>query len=891
MSEFPIRELREKFKKRLSENATPELFNLAQKSQITRKIKTHNSEDLAAFEKFVGFWQNTSGGPEYFDLFEFYVGEDESMKLKFYTGTSENWRELNNNDIYGVYDSVVDVNIIDDNSVVLLAYIFGFEIIPDEPLPTFRIQDDGSGLIYFDDTPGQTNNSGSTFKKLLEPPVIQKNDEPSLVDWNDPVEMARYVYQYFGEIANQTKRSDDTNDALYVGREKYDENFSQLLTTGWVRTATTTSAFRAGKHIGVWKTQFPESFPVTTLHTTHAHKFNTASRLQITGFSGPFSILNGEHRMAALPTSTNNPVPSYPWTRDESYQYLVMIKVDSSSIHVDYDPEIHGVGKLRAVHQAITPNTEYRDMIASIYDFIASSFGESIHNRLVPWTPNGEIPETFSELNTALKTDLRQSVLRMRSYQGRGDATFYFGLLALSESTITGFGTTPVLPAMNINDPYELGDLIDKSEFNIDIDVENYLQEDKRFNLFWTVTGDPFSAPPLTAILEPAVGYPSNGNKIVFKIAPFKQRPEPLVDEWGEHPYFYYGYISGLFNEEELAPHLNFACGIMKKNKTKNCETVAYIRIVDFLGVDIAGFPATFSTVFGVDGLSNKSSGNEIVAMATVLEELNKYKPDKYIIDLRNNAGGRSPYLNAIPSFFGGNRENGVNYFSNTQDESVPIQKTTESGYESGYNNFQSNESIASLINTDEVAALYPQSMVRSNNSCKKKQVIILTSTNGVSLGDYMPRGFIGPDPTATVHDLGYNVESTVVCDINGRLPGAIRADAMPVNTLEPRLTYSSGDGATPFKLFGEIVIFGDRFGPVNNSVPRTIPDKLLEIWYDNWQWRDIGLVEGKTKYPICGKSPVRSDNTTWRDYVLEEAIAHRSKKKCKKSKCHCKCH
>lgn len=855
--------------------------------QIRSQISTQNkSKEIVEsksrninedFEKFIGFWQTSSANLDNNDLVEFYDNGG-VMSVRYYTGTPQNWREYNNNDTPTYQPSTV--SIIDPNAVLLNIQLLILSS-PEEPYTTFRIQEDGSGVFDIYDTPGGFLQA-TKYEKLEEEPVIQRNDESSLVNWNDPVKMAEYVYQYFGSVVGPQK-ADDLHDANYVGREKYDENFQQLLTTGWTRTATTSSAFRAGKHIGVWKTQFPESFPVTTLHTSEPHKFNFASVLEITGFTGPFSVLNGEHRVSLLPSSTLDANPPYPWANENSFEYLVMVDVDTSGIVEEYNPLVHGFGHLKSIHEPVTTETEYRSMIASLFDFVISSFGETTHNRFQPWVVNGKIPETFDDLNSALKDGSAENSRNfgMRTFESNGTALFYYnyqvqGVLSRS---------------MNINDPYGLGNVEDKPEFDIDIDVENYLCEDKKFNLFWTVTGDPLAALPITASLT-FFGYPSNGNKVVYKIAPFQQVPEPLVDEWGVHPYFYYGFSGLSGSSPELESHNNFVCGIIQKKKTKHCETVAYIRIRDEDSVDGAGLFLFFPTIFGVDGISNKSSGTESIAMATVLEELNKYKPTKYIIDSRANDGGFIPVVNAWASLFGANRPNSAYSWTTVANDTIPIQAITGSGYESGNMTLQENSLIQSTINTDEIAALYPQSMVRSNDPKKKLQVVILTTTRSGSGGDLLPHAFIGTNPTNTVHDLGFNVESTIVCDINGILDGALRGfDAIAINTIneespEPRLTNDSGDGITPLYLAGEtLTSFSDRIGPFNNFTTQVIPDKLLETWYDNTQWRDLGLIEGNVEYPIRGNLPKRSDNTTWRDYQLEEAIAHRSKKRCR-----CKC-
>lgn len=864
-------------------NADPKLreklLNLSKKKRET-KIQTRTIS--ADFEKFIGFWQATCGNNFSNDLIEFYADDDDNVLYRDYTGTPENWRQYNINDNTSLIPENTPVSLIDSNAVLIEVLISGLPE-PEAPYTTFRIQDDGSGILYYVDIFGGENLL-LRYVKLVEPPVIQKLDEPSLVNWNNPIEIAQYVYEYYGLVVGPQK-ADDLNSANYVGREKYDENYQQLLTTGWVRTATTSSAYRGGKYIGVWKTQYPDSFPVTTLHTSEPHKFNSASVLEITGFSGVYSILNGIHRVSFLSRSrpTSEQIAPNPWADANSFEYLIMINVDTSGIVEEYNPLVHGYGNIESIHEAITSETEYRSMIASLYDFVISSFGETTHNTLVPWIVTGKIPETFNDLNLALKDgSARQSGMITRTYAANGKAAFYHNYKVRRNAA----GVNQ--PTMNVNDPFGLGNISDKPEFDIDIDVENYLESDKRFNLFWTVTGDPNAASPVTDNLVDFFGWPSNGNQIVFKVAPFQQVPSPLEDEWGTHPYFYYGYSGESRYSEEVVSHGNFVCGIMKKSKTKNCETVAYIRFVDEETQDGAGFSAFFPTIFGVNGLSKKLFGNETVAMATVLAELNKYNPSKYIIDNRINIGGYAGVPIAWASLFGGNRKQDILYLTNISDDSVPIVNLADTGYESGNGFLQVNNTINETIDTNEAALLFPQSMVRSNNPRKKKQIVFLTSTNSLSSGDIFPHGFIGSDPTATVHDLGFNVESTIVSDINGRLDGYARGrDAVAVNTLNPILTDADENGITPLYLTGETYLSNwDRIGSFNNFTTQVIPDKLLETWYDNTQWRDIGLVKGKDKYPLCKKCPNRFDNKTWRDYVLEVAITHRSHKKCHHKKC-----
>ena len=134
------------------------------------------SED---FEKFIGFWQTSSANVDNNDLVEFYdnVGV---MSVRFYTGTPQNWREYNNNDTPIYQPSTV--SIIDPNAVLLNIQLLILSS-PEEPYTTFRIQEDGSGIFDVYDTPGGILQA-TKYEKLEEEPVIQKNDESSLVNWN-----------------------------------------------------------------------------------------------------------------------------------------------------------------------------------------------------------------------------------------------------------------------------------------------------------------------------------------------------------------------------------------------------------------------------------------------------------------------------------------------------------------------------------------------------------------------------------------------------------------------------------------------------------------------------------------------------------------------------------
>jgi len=145
------------------------------------------------------------------------------MSVRYYTGTPQNWREYDEvNDDIDEFPSSVSII---DSEAVLIETITAIPT-PQQPYLTFRIQEDGSGIYYVFDIIGSPSIFSTKFEKLEETPIIQRNGEPSLVDWNSPVNIAEYVYQYFGSVVGPQK-ADDLHDAGYVGRQKYDELFQE----------------------------------------------------------------------------------------------------------------------------------------------------------------------------------------------------------------------------------------------------------------------------------------------------------------------------------------------------------------------------------------------------------------------------------------------------------------------------------------------------------------------------------------------------------------------------------------------------------------------------------------------------------------------------------------
>ena len=124
--------------------------------------------------------------------------------------------------------------------------------------------------------------------------------------------------------------------------------------------------------------------------------------------------------------------------------------------------------------------------------------------------------------------------------------------------------------------------------------------------------------------------------------------------------------------------------------------------------------------------------------------------------------------------------------------------------------------------------------------------------------------------------------------DIDGRLFSGIRLlDAPALDGLNPALFNAVKDdsgkivGHTPvtstyFTEEAEFAFF-DRHGTEANPQYWMRPNKLLQGWYDQAQWQDIGKTPIINQYPLGGKkpNPKFEDRSTWRDNWLEYAIVY----------------
>jgi hypothetical protein len=853
-------------------------------------VRATSAEDEAQFDAFVGYWLlETIDDWNQATAIQFYRDPSTSEhRARFYEGTQNRLREVNANDLYFASNPVSplgpDVAV---ESIGPKALRFfntspaGAQLSSDELTSTFRIQDSDPSLAYAQywtawDGTGDDARYGALenltrYRKLAQAPAIQRNDQASPTDWSNPVEIFHYVYDYYAHLG-QVEKLESLHQTDWIGAAGYQQLYNDFLTTGKVRTAYTSTEYRGGGYIGVWRTKFPGEFPLTTIHTAGFHHFTPASTVTISGFTGAYAVLNGVRRVAAYPPSTISESTPAPWQAADSREHFVYIEYDSSGIAEAYDPNIHGVGKLEATHGPITPTTGYRDMMAAIIDFMVSSFGPGTHTRLIMWMNGWEVPATFADLHTAIAADQAWLLtVRLRTYQANGNPDLYWNPLVE--------GGSLTVPEHNLNDPFGIGLAAyhGDAQFDRDIDVENYLDPATTRSVFFTVTGPTVPTEPITSLLT-AWGYPSNGSQVVFTAGAFGVRPPALIDGYGTHNWVPYASANDDPGGNLYEYHHNLAGGIVRSELSCG-HTVAYVRVGDEDAFDAPLYQlSTRSLAFGRSDMASKVRSNWTAALAALLSDLNTHHPDRYVLDIRDNGGGFSYVGDAFGALFGGNRpgQDAVDLLvSHGLDPTAT--RIPGSGIKTGFDSAAVNEQVGALIDTDEAAAVFPAAIVRGNAG-HHVDVVILTSTHAASAGDTFPHSFLGGDQGAREQDLGYYVRSRIVGDIDGRLWSGLKGwDSTGIDPLTPAFVNPSAQPRTALYMTSDAgMLIEDRNGTEVNAQTWTQPAVLLPAWYDATSWQDLGLTQPVLPYPlgVCTKPlPTFSDNSTWRDIWLEFAI------------------
>lgn len=862
------------------------------KSQSRSVVQKSRSVDSDAdFQNFIGYWlRDTSDDWIGFTMIQFFR-EDGVPKAKLYNGTQKDLREINLadvgtsldlgfNDLFAIpqdsYENIVDtmdVEVLSNTSIRLLNTLHQGYLSPDQLQSTFKIQEYDNDVAFtqlwtiWDGTSdnkayGELENLGK-FRRLECAPAIQKRDDITN-KWDNPVNIFNYMYDVFTHLG-ETQRRDAANCDQYIGNVAFEQHKNTLLTTGVIRTNKISTEQRAGKYVGVWRTRGVSSNDKnTTFRLQEPNLFNNVDIVTISDFQGAYAVLNGVRNVAYLAKGAAGPKYGPEFESFDSVIHTVHIAFDSSSITEEYNPNIHGVGKIQAQHGPVNENTEYRELMAAVVDLAQFSFGISTHTNIYTYSTGSlQRIDTFAQLATAIQTGNFSYVSSRGRTRGQKQGR---DLLYFNPTLRRGSRDAPIF---DINDPFGLGPEVasasSSSKWNIDIDLKNYMEIS--YNIWWAVTGPILPDEPITTEF--------NGSQIHFTVAKTGTTPSPLVDQYGTHPYTPYqfdtanAFVGGIVNR----------C-YTKHGKCKN-KTVAYIRIAN--EGSFQQYELSFRTlIFGRNDMPNfKFRSNEVAALAALLEKLNEYKPTRYILDIRENTGGVGSYGAAWGSLFGGNRGSSTTKIS--LDVAGDVNSTvlvTNSEIQTVNGGAVHNAYMSSFINTDATAAIFPKAIVRGH--CDKHiDVIVLDNPHAGSAGDIFPHNFIGSDrnPENGVHNLGHNVRCQIIGGLDGRLYNGISLGTTPVSNPNPYKYDGYYDyPMIPFTYEAGILLSDDTHGIICNQQSWMKPSKLVPSWYEK-QWQDIGAIGPVYKYPLKSKheEPNINDNTTWRDLALEHAITHKA--------------
>jgi hypothetical protein len=698
--------------------------------------------------------------------------------------------------------------------------------------------------------------------RIEKPPI--ESYTPGFIDNTNPVKIFENVFNMLILNGNPQFNHQVQNGQPkpYPGYGALLERKQKLLTTGMSYGPFTIK--------DVWRsrtdqpTQFP--FPISTTLVTHEFSYpRIAARAVVTGFKGDYVILNNENGWEMGIADNQNGVDTKTSLRPDFYDganqknLLTIIDIDTSGLP-EYNPAIHGQGCVKVIVDPVTPASEYRQLVAALYDLHSYDM-RMTHCYPVVWIDSEtyRIYHTFAEIQKGID-DGKAIMKRLRSrayYVTRSGGVyndFFYN---------TDFYTTPAIPS---NDPTGIN--INDENFLYNIVAGNYLDPERNYAIYWRLDGPSRKCSPITTqrLVEMTDGYYAEpGSKFVYEIRNlFDEPPDPAV-------WHVYG---------DLATELTF--GIIHPSLSQG-KTMAYISLLDVLGPDPA-YNASFFKDFTQKG-DLYPVGPIGDCFAAVMTKLNESNPDVYIIDNSPNSGGWPSIYYAISAFFGNNRTQFSSYFVSSDNGNGPAYNIQHIQDVAQFKNLQSTIDQQSIINTDYFAEKYPAAMVR-----RPVKVIFLNSTNASSGGDMSPHYFRNAD-SDDYGDLGSGVKSYIVGDSDGRLFGTgthhinlftnesnnLKQNGVAVSAVRERLeiwenTYRLG-----------------KYGYFLDIQPDVIkPDLLHNFDIENNLWQDVGSIGPYPLNPVDGGNdkyvlplstgvgqPVYEDPTTWRDKSLEKCIQY----------------
>lgn len=787
-------------------------------------------------------------------------------------------------------------------------------------LPTrlLTLQPDGKTLIYHR---APTENVGiytylavAVYEKIrpdLVPDITPQNTG-SLDDTasDDPERILRNLADLMiaqGNPQVSTWREDEN----YVGTPEAQGILDRVIRDGVAHTTPVAE---------VYPTQVAQ-YGLTILRTATYHKVAPPAKVTVSGCTGDYAAMNGEHHISSGQT-TGQPsptiaVPYMDYTdgniAESSLYNDVAIFFDSSGFSQDANGKatLTGPCLVSVSYGPIDSSTEYREMVAAYGYWFYSAFRVAYHGRYSIYYQSGGLPidsnvittrppvDTWEQVQAELTSGLQISTVLFTRNSGQASAFYGWesGSYVLSfirsvfttDETLDGspkvtdinnrFGINPEQNLQNASAPYWYS--IPRNNYITDVKIPFYRCQP---------TGN-----VKTSLDNIIAGIAYNGGNgcdffegVLFDYGvippPFHHFPSfhaPLNDS----PFTGDGNYSSSLTQVQYELFANmFYVGRVNTAYT-NGASIGYIRMFDTSQGDrfslwsFGGFDRTNDEA--TSPVRRRIPYSQL--MSTIMEYLvDTLAVEHVIIDNRANIGGGLSGPLSLREFFGDTNHVDVFDISKTSvvgNGNEPLLDARTLTYDIDFPERAEDTHTAFV---EEVAALYP------NANFQGGDVVFLTDSMALSAGDVHSNLYLGPNLDK---DLGGSTTVRIIGDIDGQFSGGNSGAQYTAQGVEnARLRFSDGSPANPLVIQYD----GAGFEPVrsdgsgyNKRVPGLAVDCAptlrgkaggcpLPNDYETIVYPDLGHVTN-TRARLPGDTrpttPDPNNRDEWRDAWLEQAI------------------
>jgi len=730
---------------------------------------------------------------------------------------------------------------IDDAERTVWSILLTFQLQPDgsliqsplSDLPGIYTLSADKNTLYLAPLAGR--NQAFRYKRIYDypPSIYQYVEDPNAIDWAD----SQVLFQFYNEFC----LNESTPYALKVTKSPgFDYCKSVAIME---KLLNGQSIMRKAKVVNVWKTQRPTEAAITTLLTKKEHRFNCASLVHVSGFTGDYIVLNREHPVLGRSWAFRH----YPkgFVSSSTELFMIDIPVDTSSLPV-YDEKIHGRGKIYSILEPITSNSlYYRQMMdAIIYSMVER--GIHTHDFIVP-----------IGIRKAIGTN-NQTVGVMDKYTDYNPNTLRF-LFSNSRQTISdkivpnyfGFPSNLVL----INNPLRYNF---RFSFAYPITLANYLINPKKIQ--WTIDPSSPTEPylplgtlsPVYHDLVSTYGYPANGSRFKFRVVDYDAPPSD-DDVW-----------------RNLQPTNDFEADyyIAQVNPIyTGGKNVGVLTMKSVASYDPYGLMQT--PIFNLKDVTQpfvQTNVDGTLTMRRLFGKLMKYMRkcwhiEKLIVDNRNNTGGGVNTTKAFGYIFGANRKAwDANYiFPINDSNAIPAWADMPP---------RNSDPPLLPVSTCFCPSELKSSAVFTGTRFRPAEIVFLTSTGAFSGGDLIAQCFLGDNRDG---NLGKHTHCTIIGNIDGRFDGASGDESIPQR---PPRKNPLPDELRPFLFNSEVTqtYISRPTGKWLTQFEKALKPRVLEEFSLDSLYQDTGYAPSKKPY-LNGTVPIKDNPETYRDAAFEDAI------------------